>query len=588
MNNVIKLETVNNEAITLLQQEIEKSRDLVNGHQEDIAKAKKLHTTYELAVTDAVGEDKKAALRLKNKAAITIKTSKEKLAAEEKTLDQQEIELATLQNQIKKVAKKEASSDNVVATFEANNLHYVINGGKWWSVDSAGDRCSPHINQLDASEVMDLVYLGTDWFADQKELKTIAKENDRMFKYIARDFEADRPGVYNQMKDIRKLWLEPIYDIDPDPAFRVLTMAIAGGNEEYSDYLEKIVAYRYCHPEDVMIPNIDSCATGGTGRDTYFGMLRNIFTDECCADANEETITGTHNAELLGRMWIKISEQQARTMPIDKIKNLTGDRKYRHRAMGENARDVPRLFSFLFFRNGFTTTAKLAGSGSAGEDRRFEPIIARHNLARHTALHLGLITELNVEDFGGSKAERESTTIIKQWQSDVYRNDQHIAEWLGHCIVKHKVRTMKEFLPLHGEYYQEMIKRQQAGISIFMPKIMNLMAESTVLSLPKLHKLYDIVENQKTNKDWFKNQVLHWLSVNKGWDPELSTLDVWPNIMTADIADRRRFVTIKDRRDPNVKPIFNIYDFIKDDAVNEKGDPVNDKICVESIKDDLL
>ena len=139
-----------------------------------------------------------------------------------------------------------------------------------------------------------------------------------------------------------------------------------------------------------------------------------------------ETFKGTHNGDLFGKMIIKVDEKDSFSVPIDKIKEFTGSTRYRHRSMNKDARDVARLFTFIFFRNGFTSTAKLAGTGTSGEDRRFEPIIARVNLPRHVALYYKIITDINqtIDD----ETTKQLQIIIKEWQRDYYKNETRVAE----------------------------------------------------------------------------------------------------------------------------------------------------------------
>jgi hypothetical protein len=482
------------------------------------------------------------------------------------------------------VAKNNSSA--ALQVFQDHNIHYVIMDQQWWSVDAKHDRRDIKINSSDVAVIKDLIFYESDWvIRDEQELKALAKSQNRMFNHIVRDFVVTpRPGIYNQMTDIRRYWLEPVDSQLPHEAFRILCLSIAGGAEDYADQLERYVAYRYCHPEDVMIPNIDSCATGGTGRDTFYNILRTIFTDECCGSVGEETFKGTHNGDLFGKMIIKVDEKDSRAVPIDKIKELTGSTNYRHRAMNKDARDVLRLFNFFFFRNGYTTTAKLAGTGTSGEDRRFEPIIARVNLTRHMALYYGIIDDINT--LLGEEEEKAMTIMVKDWQRDYYKNEEEIAKWLGYIIAKHDANNMKEFLPIHGTYYKEMIMRQKKGIEVFMPKLLASMKDSTVIATKDAHKLYEAAESVKCTKDWFKNQMLYWLNSKMGWDAFEEQEDTYPWAGSVN-ADRRRFFVIKNRLALPIKSYWALDDFIDQDALDDKGLKVGSKINQYSIRDEL-
>jgi len=547
----------------------------------------------EQLLAEAQDADLKGEAKKQNKANIsklkaTIKLTEQELGITKTKRVEAERKLAEFTNKQTQNFVKQNTTDSVLKTFTDNNIHYVINGRKWWRVEqdsTGGIRIKDH----DYLELKDLVYYSTDWeIKEEMEVKRFAKENGRFYKDIVRDFTTKNvAGIYNQMDDIRRYWLQPITDDQPPhPAFLLLTLSIGGGELDYSDQLERLIAYRYVHPEDVMVPNIDSCATGGTGRDTLFNIIRTIFTDECCGEVSEETFKGTHNGDLFGKMWIKVNEQSSTSVPIDKVKALTGDRKYRHRQMNTDAKDVVRLFNFFFFRNGFTTTAKLAGTGSSGEDRRFEPIIARVNLARYVAWHLGLIADLDT--MLTPEQEAQAVTEIKKWQREVFNNREEIARWLGYIIQKHAAQGMKELTPIHGKFYEEMKLRQRKGIDVFMPKFLALMSrgDSTCISVKDVHKLYEVAESAKVTKDWFKNQMMYWLNSKQGWDCVEEQDDIYP-FDGAHSSTRRRYFVVVDKLKQPAKRVFNIEDFIDIDALDDKGNRVGEKISPFSIRDEL-
>jgi len=532
-------------------------------------------------------KDEKSALTANIKSLkVRMKQVKSEIDIIDNNIEHYETELNRLKISLNRDNIVKNNSNAAVQVFEDHNIHYVIMDQQWWSVDARHDRRNIKINSSEVAVIKDLIYYESDWIIrDEQELKSIAKSQGRMFNHIVRDFNpAVRPGIYNQMDDIRRYWLQPIADVKPHEAFRILCLSIAGGAEDYADQLERYVAYRYTHPEDVMIPNIDSCATGGTGRDTFYNILRTIFTDECCGSVGEETFKGTHNGDLFGKMIIKVDEKDSRSVPIDKIKELTGSTNYRHRAMNKDARDVLRLFNFFFFRNGYTTTARLAGTGSSGEDRRFEPIIARVNLTRHMALHYDIIKDINTPL--DEEEERAMSILVKDWQRDYYKNEERIAEWLGWIIKKYDAINMTEFLPIHGVYYKEMVMRQKKGIDVFMPKLLAAMKDSTVISTKDAHKLYETAENVKCSKEWFKNQMLYWLNSKLNWDAVEEQDEVYPKTGAVP-ATRRRFYVVKNRLNQPEKIVWDMDDFIDDEAVDDKGNTVGYKINQYSLRDEL-
>lgn len=574
--------------INSLKQQIEQDRQKIKNDEE---------LSTKMSILEAGEKDKTEKKNLKDqKKALdaNIKLMRSTMSTKEQLLKNVEVELGKIRQKRKQEFVQQSSHKTAEKVFDEHNIHYVAFDQQWWSVDPAGDRMSVKINASESGVIKDLIFLDSGWEITQDlELKKLAKEMGRMYKHIVRDFEGPRPGVYNQMDTIRKQWLTPIHGVDPHPAFRVLTLSIAGGDEDYADYLEKWVAYRYCHPEDVMIPNIDSCAIGGTGRDTFYNIMRNIFTDECCGSVGVETFKGTHNGDLFGKMIIKVDEKDSHSVPIDKVKEFTGSTRYRHRGMNKDARDVARLFTFIFFRNGFTSTAKLAGTGSSGEDRRFVPVIARVNLPRHMALYHQLINDIN--EIPNEETIKAMSILVKDWQREAYKNETRIAEWLGYAIDKFDVKNMTELMPLHGKYYKEMLQRQKKGIDGFMPKfitLMNAMRDgrnqnvTNVININHAHKIYEIAESHKCSKDWFKNQMMYWLNTHLGWDCEEIMADVytWAGCINS---DRRKMAVVQNKLNVPQKLFWDIDDFIDKEALDDKGSTVGEKINVFSIRDEL-
>jgi hypothetical protein len=589
MTKVIEL-NVNNEQqiidnltaqITTLKQQTEQDRQKLHSDEE---------LSTKLSILEAHERDKTEKKNLKDqKKSIdaNIKLMRQTINNKAQLLQNIEVDLGKIRAKRKQEFVQQNSQSTAEKVFDENNIHYVIFDQQWWSVDPAGGRMDVKINSSEAGVIKDLIFNDSNWeISNEQELKKLAKDMGRMYKHIVRDFAGQRPGVYNQMNTIRDQWLKPIYDVKPHDSFRVLTLSIAGGDEDYADQLEKFVAYRYCHPEDVMIPNIDSCAIGGTGRDTFYNIMRNIFTDECCGSVGVETFKGTHNGDLFGKMIVKVDEKDSFSVPIDKIKELTGSTRYRHRSMQKDARDVARLFTFIFFRNGFTSTAKLAGTGTSGEDRRFEPVIARVNLPRHMALYHQLVKDIN--EIPTEETTKAMMMLVKDWQREYYKNDNKISEWLGYIIQKHDAYNMTELLPLHGKYYTEMLTRQKRGINGFMPKFITLMNTgiSNVINITQAHKLYETAESQKCTKDWFKNEMMYWLNSHLGWDSEEALENTYTWAGCTDAA-RRKMAIVQNKLNIPDKRTFNLDDFIDRDATDEKGTTVGEKINVFSIRDEL-
>lgn len=464
------------------------------------------------------------------------------------------------------------------------NAHYVINTKGWHCIYIDGIRHQPHVVELDHDQMLDHVWNDSgQWIGNPGKLKQIAKDVGRVHRDVERAFHKPKQHTFNQMTELKELWLKPVFGQPHHPAFDLLASNIAGDNDEYTAHLEKYVAYSYVRPEDIFAPNIDSSAKGGSGRDTFFRILEIIFTEECCGEAKTETVQGTHNGELFGKVWVKVSEQNNRKMNIEELKNLTGGANYRSRRMGENAIQRPRTFRFFMMSNNYEGTARLTGNGLQAEDRRWEPICSRTSLLSR------------IEDLcdGDSPTAKQ---MLQDWQNDIYQNETEIAKWLGNIIEKHgykdyfeKGGTIDKLYPLHGVYYEEMVQRQKRGFESFMEVIEDLCENTNCFVLTKLWSIYKLVHlgGKTYSKDEFGKKVLKWLEDRHGEEFELGITEYYRDYN--DIKEMRtRGPVIRVKKWPGGKLIFDMFDFIEPGMLDEKGKELGEKPHANNIKSELL
>jgi hypothetical protein len=318
-----------------------------------------------------------------------------------------------------------------------------------------------------------------------------------------------------------------------------------------------------------------------------FRILEIIFTESCCGEAKRETVQGTHNGELWGKVWVKVSESNSRAMDINELKNLTGGHNYRHREMGKNAVQIPRTFRFFMMSNNFAGTAKLAGSGSGAEDRRWEPIFSKTSLTTRIAEHLQLDLATDRDRI---------SEILQDWQENIYQNETEIARWLGYIITKHDPANIVKLRPLHGEYYDLMLDRQKNAFNVFMETIINMTVDTNCFAIDDLVKIYRIV-NGNQEKNAFGKRMCEWLINKTGQEWEIRAKAVYPSTEhNRDERIKRQIVCLKqedfvgrpglDEEDHRL--IFDIFDFIEEDKFTDKGEVLNRKPHINNIKGDLL
>jgi len=496
----------------------------------------------------------------------------------------------TLDEQFLKKQIKQHTS--VAQALQELNAYYISSEKKWYCIYSETNRRhQPKVNVIDTSTMKDMIFGATTWQAENDwDLKKIALDNKRYYRDVERTFLPASQNTLNQMTELRKFWLTPIFDQQHHVAFDILISNLVGGEQLYKEQIEKYIAYSYTKPEDIFAPNIDSSAKGGVGRDTVFRIMEIIFTEECCGEAKKETVQGTHNGELWGKVWVKISESNNRLMDINELKNLTGGHNFRLRRMGENAVQAPRTFRFFMMSNNYEGTARLTGGGSTAEDRRWEPIFSNTSLLDRVSQYLELpSTDTIVHE------------TLQEWQNSVYQDEKEIAKWLGYIIKKHDPMNINKLKPLHGDYYSEMVERQKNSFAIFIEKVVDLSVDTNCYDVDKLHKIYKIVSPTSMSKESFGKRICEWLMTRSNNEWEMKVRDIYKHREDdSSKRMRRQCIALKQPRtvgrpdQEHEKLVFDIYEFINETDENgneiedEKNKVLGEKPHANNIKQELF
>jgi hypothetical protein len=457
-------------------------------------------------------------------------------------LNKLQAEFASQENELQKVSleleekfllNKVKSQKNVGKALAEFNAYFISSESKWYCIYSEENRRhQPKVNIVTTQTMKDMVFGATNWFADNdKDLKQIALDNNRYYRDVERSFLPQSKNTLNQMEELRRFWLKPIPSETYHEAFDILFSNLVGHDQAYKEQVERYIAYSYVKPYDIFAPNIDSSAKGGAGRDTVFRILEIIFTEECCGEAKKETVQGTHNGELWGKVWVKISESNNRAMDINELKNLTGGHNFRLRRMSENASQAPRTFRFFMMSNNYEGTARLTGGGSTAEDRRWEPIFSITSL-------LDSISAIKGFELGS----REASELLSDWQMNVYQNEVEIAKWLYCIIQKYKPHEILKLRPLHAQYYEQMVERQKNSFTIFMEKILELSIVSNCYDVDKMYKIFKYVSNTSMNKNTFAKKMCEWLLQQHTIEYEVKLKNIYTDSLDTDRRQKRQVV----------------------------------------------
>ena len=582
-NNVIQ---IGDSVLLELRQQHEQACEQVNQLVKQHEELKLAAWAAERANTNADKKEKAHTKKAHDNAKIALKEAGNLVAIKQEQADRIQKDIMEYGSEQSTVKRSQATETNVISALEKLNAYYISTESQWYCVYTNHERFSPQVKAVSNETMRDMILAETGWTeTSDLTIKQIAQKNNRMYRDVERTFLKPVPTVLNQMNELRKFWLKPVHGRAPHVAFDLLFSNLVGGIEEYKQQIERYIAYSYIKPEDIFAPNIDSSARGGVGRDTVFRILEIIFTEACCGEAKRETVQGTHNGELWGKVWVKVSESNSRAMDINELKNLTGGHNYRHREMGKNAVQMPRTFRFFMMSNNYSGTARLAGTGSGAEDRRWEPVFSKTSLTTRIAEHFEL----------DETEDREAISeILQDWHEHVWQNEQEIAVWLGWIIDQYQPAGIAKLRPLHGEYYQQMLERQKNAFNVFMQTIVDLSVSTNCYSVDELAKIYRIVTGQTQDKHGLGKKICEWLINATGKEWEIKVRDIYKDEDdSAHQRIRRQVVCLKEHRPAGGpagldKLVFNVYDFIEEDASDDKNNSLGRKPHVNNIKGDLL
>lgn len=482
--------------------------------------------------------------------------------------------LAELRDSLTKLEEAEGEEKAIIDGLHKLNANYIASEGAWHAIYTHGSRMDIKISVVPTERMIDMILGETGVLpSDARTLKKIAKSVGRYYQNVERSFKPSRPQILNEMTEIRKFWIQPVYGVDPHPAFDILINTIVGSHPEYKAQLEKTIAYRYLFPEDVIkFGNPDSTAPGGTGRDTLFDILRMIHTGECIGEVAAETFHGTHNGDLWGKIWAIVSDQKYGAVEESIFKNLTGGYTFRLRRMNRDAETALRTFVFFGAGNGTRGIFPLVGGstgGASNEDRRVEPYIANKNLKTVIMETYEGVTEENISD------------VIQGFHEEAWKNETAIAEWLGHIIEKHDVQNMTNCWPIHKEHYTTMVGRKKDTFKTFMEAV-TTQPVTNVYPVKDMYKIFQVTTGGKLGKNEFKAQFSEWLTRKTGneWKFANNVRYYAPN-------GNQLFgeIVYDVEQDANAqRRVYAINEYIDTTAQNAYGDSKNDMVTDYNIK----
>lgn len=321
--------------------------------------------------------------------------------------------------------------------------------------------------------------------------------------FITSKWSSDK--VYNKASVIRKSWVDPILEEAYHPDFDLLMHCVGGGKEENIEHLEQWMAYKYFWPERVAnTPNIDAGGNpGGNGKTLYAELAKTIFTPNCVVPAVAKELMDGFNSTWELAIILHFDEPEEKELPASKMKNATGGLEQRVERKGVDAYSADRNYNVYATSNNPLGVFKLAGTGSAGEDRRYSVVTT----------NIPLVDEImEREDLDMEAAKIRANNIAQ-----LIKDSKEVAKWLGAMLVKHDIPNMQVLPPLHGADYHARFQDQKTGMEEALDSLMQLAIAQGCIGLRTVTDLlhaklgFKTRPSGKTVSKW----VTTWLAKNK-------------------------------------------------------------------------
>jgi hypothetical protein len=291
--------------------------------------------------------------------------------------------------------------------------------------------------------------------------------------------------VYNKASVIREYWLEPVLDQPYHPDFDLLMYCVGGGRQENIDHLEQWIAYKYLWPERTAnTPNIDlGGSPGGNGKTIVVEMAKTIFTPNCVVPAVAKELKDGFNSTWELATILHFDEPEEKELPASKMKNATGGLEQRVERKGVDAYSSDRNYNIIATSNNPLGVFKLAGTGTAGEDRRYSVINT----------NIPLVDEIQRRENLDVDAAKQRASAI----ASLVRDGEQVACWLGAKILQHDIVNLNILKPLHGQDYLQRFEDQKSTYDTVFDQLLPVFMSAGVITVKILQDIIGIIQDGK-------------------------------------------------------------------------------------------
>lgn len=383
----------------------------------------------------------------------------------------------------------------------ANDIHYVLKLGKYLVFRE---------NEWIAVPPANFKRFFSGWNKEFAEAVTVAMESmGRVHKDMTYSYRDLAVGDYFNMVS-RESWLQP-GEGKHHWLFDILMFTLGGGKEENIEHLQRVVTYKFMHPEEFRLPCLLIHGEGGIGKNLLVDRILYLAFDGQTVSLLADNALGAFNGLVKGKAVALIDESAADSTSRSKVKSIVHNQR-----LTLNEKFIPemKIDNTPLWIIGTNESEGGIFLDRSEADRRFSVIHAQK----------GRTLIQNIAD-----ANDWTVTEAREWMVTVGNRicgDAHeVAKWLGYLTRRYGNQSLP--LALHGDDFRRLLdiqKPMDEGIAeaVFLDSDFRYIERKVLYHGYKQLTLRSGKKPVGENK--FVAMVEGWL---KAHHPEVEAKEVW-------------------------------------------------------------